>query len=152
METIKNLNLGTEIEVEVPFSATGEKKKIVVDFTDRRFANKLLRLIQRYSNIGDELNEKFKGVDDIKDPIDKMLKCSDIEVEVLEEFKNSVDDVFGFKITDELFGKCLPSIERYFEFFECLTPYVIEANTREAERVKSIKSKYSLDRAGISNE
>lgn len=143
---INNLSLKTEIEIKGTAVNGGENKKISVDFTDRRFSNRLLRLINRYSKIEDELVAKFEGIDEIEDEIERLLKTSDVEIEVLEDFKSNVNTVFGFDIVGELFGDCLPDIERYFEFFEVLTPYVVEATKKEQERVSAVKSKYSLDR------
>lgn len=147
---INSLDLRTVIEVTD--SQTTAIKKIELDFTDRRFSNRLLKLIKRYSNMEDELKLKFASADGITDPIDKMIAVSDAEIEVLEEFKDNVNDVFGFDIVTELFGDCLPSVERYFEFFEALTPYVLESNKRENERIAAVKDKYGIDRIEKSGE
>ena len=150
--SINSLCLKTQIEIKGTAGEDGKNKVISVDFTDRRFANRLLKLIHRYSNIEEEISNKFDGFDNIEDPIEKLLKFSDVEVEVLEDFKNGVNEVFGFDITKELFGDCLPNIERYFEFSDTLTPYVLESNRIENERISAVKSKYSLDRLNQAGE
>lgn len=143
---IDSMCLKTEIEIGGSVGEDGKPKVISVDFTDRRFANRLLKLIHRYSHIEEELTAKFAGLDEIEDKFEKLMRISDVEIEVLEEFKDTVNGVFGFDITGELYGDCLPDIARYFELFEALTPYVVAANKVEQERVNDIKKKYGLDR------
>lgn len=138
---IKSMNLKTEIQI-----GDNPENVISLDFSDRRFANRVLRLYNRYRNIEAELAAKFEGIDAIEDEIEKLLMYSDVEVELLEDFKKNINDTFGFDIVTKLYGDCLPQIDRYIELFESITPYVIESNRREHERVRLVQTKYNPDR------
>ena len=98
MSNIKNLSLVQQIKIE------GTEDVLQLDFSDKRFINKLLKLIKKYENIEKELQLKFKTIEDIEDPVDRLLAFSDIELEVLESFKNDVNDTFNFDLTTKLFG------------------------------------------------
>ena len=136
----KNLSLEQEIKIE------GSGEIIKLDFSDKRFVNKLLKLIKKYSNIEDELQREFSAVNNIEDPIDKLLAFSDIELKVLEDFKNDVNNTFNYDIVTKLFGDCVPAIERYFDLFESLAPFVELAKERENDVIEAINEKYSLNR------
>jgi len=143
MGTITNINLNRATEVEI-----GDKK-IKLDFSDKRLLNKILKLMKKYQNIESEINtrveeiEKNEGMSDL----DKIIAYSDVEIDVLTEFRNDVDNTFGINICDELFGEgVLPEIERYFEFFEAISPVVAKAQKEQNEKIASIQQKYGLDR------
>jgi hypothetical protein len=111
--------------------------------------------MKKYQNIESEINtrveeiEKNEGMSDL----DKIIAYSDVEIDVLTEFRNDVDNTFGINICDELFGEgVLPEIERYFEFFEAISPVVAKAQKEQNEKIASIQHKYGLDRvANVTN-
>lgn len=144
--TIADLNLKTVIEIPNSLDENGKPQGIVIDFTDRRFANKIMHLIHRWNNIEGELTEKYKSIDEIEDEFERLMAISDAEVEVLEQFKADVNEAFNCDIVGALYGDCLPSVERYAVLFDALTPYVIAANEQEQKRVSSVLGKYSADR------
>lgn len=137
---IQNLSLATEIRIE------GVEEPLVIDFSDKRVTNKILHLIYKYENIEKELQEKIKALDSIESEFEKMLAFSDIEIGLLEEFKNDVDSTFNTNLTEKMFGKCLPAIERYYILFDKLIPCVNEAKTRETEAMQAIMEKYGVGR------
>lgn len=136
-----NLNRKTEVTI-------GDKK-ISVDFTDKRLLNKILKLMKKYSNIETEIDSRvneIEGNEGMND-IDKLIAYSDIEIDVLSEFRADIDNTFGSNLCDELFGEgVLPEIERYFEFFEAIAPIVAEAQKAQNDKITSIQKKYGLDR------
>lgn len=144
--SIADLNLKTVIEIPNSVDENGKPQGIAIDFTDRRFANKIMHLIHRWNNIEGELTEKYKSIDEIEDEFERLMAISDAEVEVLEQFKSDVNEAFGCDIVGALYGDCLPSVERYAVLFDALTPYVIVANEQEQKRVSSVLGKYSADR------
>ena len=144
--SIADLNLKTVIEIPSSADENGKPQSIAVDFTDRRFANKIMHLIHKWNNIDGELNEKYKDIDDIEDEFDRLMAISDAEVEVLEKFKSDVNEAFGCDIVGALYGDCLPSVERYAVLFDALTPYVLAASENEKKRVSSVLGKYSAER------
>lgn len=144
--SIADLNLKTVIEIPNSVDENGKPQGIAVDFTDRRFANKIMHLIHKWNNIEGELNEKYNGIDDIEDEFDRLMAISDAEVEVLEKFKADVNEAFGCDIVGALYGDCLPSVERYAVLFDALTPYVLAASENEKKRVSSVLGKYSAER------
>ncbi len=52
--TIKDLSMVTKIQIE------GTDKSINVDFTDKRFVNRLLKLVKKYQNIENVIQERGK--------------------------------------------------------------------------------------------
>lgn len=141
MERLKSLNLVTELEIE------GLEEPIKLDFSDKRFTNRLLHLVKKYENIEEDLQSRLSGIDDLENEVDKLIAFSDVEIEVLEEFRADVNNAFGMNLTDKLFGEsCLPSIERYYSLFDSIMPYVKEAKTRESESMKEVMKKYGVSR------
>lgn len=146
MYKISNLNMKTRIDID------GVDEPLYIDFTDRRLVNKLIKLVKRYRNIEEELNEKLKEIDNYEDEFDKLEATSDIETEVLESFKKDVDDTFNTDLTEKMFGDCLPSIERYFKLFDMLQPLLLEAKEVEQKEINEINEKYGLGRLNKNNK
>lgn len=138
--TLQNLDLTQKLTIE------DSNKCLEIDLSDKRIANRILKLVKRYQGIEDELKEKLAAAEKIKDELDKMIAVSDIEVDTLESFKKDVDDAFGTNITEIMFGDCLPGIERYTDLFETLTPVIQAYSADEKKRVEALNKKYSLER------
>lgn len=137
----QTLNYATEIQV-------GDKT-LKIDFSDKRLTNKVLKLIKKYQNLDTEIKERIAEIekDESMDELDKLIAYSDVEVDILSEFKSDVDLAFNAPVTTILFGSdVVPEIERYFEFFEAITPIVKEVKEAENEKIVSIQKKYGLDR------
>ena len=77
--------------------------------------------------------------------IELMIAASDIEIDILQSFKDEVDDAFNAPITSFMFGDTLPPLEYYIELFEAITPYIQKAKANEDKMLKSINEKYSLN-------
>lgn len=140
MANLNSLSLVTELKVD------GLDETLKLDFSDKRFVNKLLHLIKKYTNIEDTISDRLKELDNYEDELDKLVAFSDIETSILEEFKSDVNNTFNTDLTGALFGDCLPSIERYYDLFEQLLPYVAEAKKHENEAIKAINKKYGFER------
>lgn len=143
MGTVTNINLNRATEVEI-----GDKK-IKLDFSDKRLLNKILKLMKKYQNIEEEINDRVEEIEKKEDmsDLDKIIAYSDVEIDVLTEFRNDVDNTFGINLCDTLFGEgVLPEIERYFEFFEAISPIVQKAQKEQSDKIASIQQKYGLDR------
>lgn len=78
--------------------------------------------------------------------IDLMIAASDIEVEILQDFKNEVDEAFNAPITSFMFGDTLPPLEYYVELFEAITPYIQKAKANENKMLQAINEKYDLNK------
>ena len=78
--------------------------------------------------------------------IDLMIAASDIEVEILQDFKNEVDEAFNAPITTFMFGDTLPPLEYYVELFEAITPYIQKAKANENKMLQAINEKYDLNK------
>ena len=186
MAQIKQLSNAIELTVK------GSDRKIKVDFTDKRLVNKLLKLIKKYKNVENLVNEKMKILDEItestveliksmginiesKDEItdeniekflaekvsedkkadvkeaisdanmDMLIAASDIEIEILQDFKDEVNNAFNAPITDIMFGDTLPPLEYYVELFEAITPYIQKAKAAENKTLQAINEKYKLN-------
>lgn len=77
--------------------------------------------------------------------IDLMIAASDLEIEILTDFKNEVDDAFNAHITAFMFGDTLPPLEYYVELFDAITPYIQKAKASEDKMLKAINEKYDLN-------
>lgn len=139
-KTIENLSLATEFKVK------GYDKPLRIDFSDKRVINKLLHLQAFYSNMDKIMQEKKEEADKIEDRLEKLLFMSDTEVELLTELKNKVDDLFNENITEAMFGDCVPSVERYFNLFEAISPFIKEAVSQQNKIISEVNQKYGLDR------
>lgn len=140
MKVIKSLSDRVEIQVE----NTGEV--ISVDFTDKRFTNKLLHLIKRYRALGAEIDSKTNEIlNSSDDDFEKSLKASDLEISVLTDFKNDVDNTFNCDIVEKMFGDTLPDIAKYLPMFDLITPYIIESKKKEDAAISEIAKKYGID-------
>lgn len=78
--------------------------------------------------------------------IDLMIAASDIEVEILQDFKNEVDEAFNAPITSFMFGDTLPPLEYYVELFDAITPYIQKAKANENKMLQAINEKYDLNK------
>lgn len=143
-QTIKNAvaNLGMVTEIKVD----GCETPLRLDFSDKRFVNRLLHLCKRWENLADEIEARFAETDKIEDKFEKLIAQSDIEVDVLTQFKNDVDSAFGAPITETLYGDCLPGVERYYGLFDVLTPYMLEYKRKEKALLDTVAEKYGSAR------
>lgn len=117
-----------------------------VDFSDKRIVNRVLHLVKKYDGIEEKLNEKYADLDKIEDELDKLIALSDLEISVLEEFKNDVNNAFGKNIVDEIYGDALPGIEVYFSLFDKIKPFIEENKKQESIAISELNKLYSIDR------
>ena len=141
MKPVEAKSLSRETEIKLSSGDT-----LVIDFSDARIVNKLLKLIKYYSNLETELSERAQGIDSIEDELDKLIATSDLEIELLEKLRDDFNGVFNTDITSKLFGKTLPQADRYLEVFELITPYIMAYKLKEQETAKLLNEKYSLSR------
>lgn len=78
--------------------------------------------------------------------IDLMIAASDLEIEILQDFKDEVDDAFNAPITTFMFGDTLPPLEYYVELFDAITPYIQKAKVNENKMLQAINEKYDLNK------
>lgn len=139
---LNSLSLATELTVE--------GKKIKVDFSDRKFVNRVLRLMDSYDNINSEIKKKIKEVEskEYANDVKRYLAYSDIETKVLEDFKLQVNETFKSDVTGLLYGDLCeaPDILRYFPLMDELGRAFVEAKEVEAKALSDIANKYGLDR------
>lgn len=117
-----------------------------VDFSDKRIVNRVLHLVKKYNDIEVKLNEKYAELDKIEDELDKLIAFSDLEINVLEEFKKDVNEAFGTNIVDEIYGDALPGIEVYFSLFDKIKPFIEDSKKQESIAISELNKLYSLDR------
>lgn len=117
-----------------------------VDFSDKRIVNRVLHLVKKYNDIDVKLNEKYAELDKIADELDKLIAFSDLEIDVLEEFKKDVNEAFGKNIVDEIYGDALPGIEVYFSLFDKIKPFIEDSKKQESIAISELNKLYSLDR------
>lgn len=113
--------------------------------------------IESKDEINDENIEKFLAEKvsedkkaDVKEVIsdanmDMLIAASDIEIEILQDFKDEVNNAFNAPITDIMFGDTLPPLEYYVELFEAITPYIQKAKAAENKTLQAINEKYKLN-------
>lgn len=78
--------------------------------------------------------------------VDLMIAASDIEIEILQDFKDEVDEAFNAPITSFMFGDTLPPLEYYVELFQAITPYIQKAKANEDKMLQAINEKYDLNK------
>lgn len=113
--------------------------------------------IESKDEINDENIEKFlvekvseDKKADVKEAIsdanmDMLIAASDIEIDILQDFKDEVNNAFNAPITDIMFGDTLPPLEYYVELFEAITPYIQKAKAAENKTLQAINEKYKLN-------
>lgn len=113
--------------------------------------------IESKDEINDENIEKFLAEKvsedkkaDVKEAIsdanmDMLIAASDIEIDILQDFKDEVNNAFNAPITDIMFGDTLPPLEYYVELFEAITPYIQKAKAAENKTLQAINEKYKLN-------
>lgn len=138
---LKKLN--TVSEISSPY--TGHIFRM--NFTDKRFVGRILKLLKDYKDIDKLIDDKIKNIDSIKDELDRAIAYNNMETEVLSDFKDSINEVFGNDFIDLYFDKdYLPDIYEYFPLFEDLSPYVNKAQEEQNEVINGIRKKYSIER------
>lgn len=140
VQTIKNLNMATVLQIE------GTEKTITIDFTDVRLEGKLLKVLNTARNIQTIYKDDYAALELIEDGIDRMIAESDLMVKILEDLWGGIDNAFGYGITKELFGNCLPNLDRLFDFFDNLSPVLKKSHAETETRMNNIKAKYGADR------
>lgn len=130
----------------------GTKLELKLDFRDKRFVNRMLKLIQKWQSLGDRLEDEMRAAESIDDSIARLIAQTDIECKLLTDFKADVESAFGAPIVDAMFGEgCMPSVEAYFDLFEKVTPYLVKAKNEERDYIKQITQTYGIERLGASS-
>lgn len=146
MEVSELKKLSTVSEISSPY--TGHVFKM--NFTDKRFVGRILKLLKDYKDIDNSIDDRLKSIDGIEDELDRAIAYNNMETEVLSDFKNSINDVFGNDFIDLYFDKdYLPDIYEYFPLFEDLSPYVNKAQESQSAVIEEIRKKYGIDRINL---
>lgn len=138
---IKNLNKSVSIPIE------GTDKKLTMNFADKRFLSRLLKLVNRYKNFDKEIAGISERIAAESDDLAKADMFLDELIKIEEGFKKDINECFGFSVTDLLFGEgSLPDLEDYEALFTEIAPYMADARKIEAEKIKDLQTKYGLNR------
>lgn len=138
---IKNLNKSVSIPIE------GTDKKLTMNFADKRFLSRLLKLVNRYKNFDKEIAGISEKIAAEPDDLAKADMFLDELIKIEEGFKKDINECFGFSVTDLLFGEgSLPDLEDYESLFTEIAPYMADARKVEAEKIKDLQTKYGLNR------
>lgn len=138
---IKNLSKEIELPIE------GTDKKLKMNFSDKRFLSRLLKLVNRYKNFDKEISGISEKIAAEPDDLVKADMFLDELVKIEEGFKKDINECFGFSITDLLFGEgSLPDLEDYEALFTEIAPYMADARKLEAAKITSLQEKYGLNR------
>lgn len=140
VKQLNNLSMATSIKVK------GSDYELKIDFSDKRMVNKMLHLMKTYENIEEVMNAKFEEAEKIENALDKLIFISDAEVEVLTNLKDNINDLFNTDVVTPLFGDCLPDINRYYDLFEALRPYMEKAREEQEKMNARITEQYGLER------
>lgn len=143
MAIYKNLDKTVLITID------GTDRSFKMNFTDKRFLSKLLKLVNKYRSFDDRLKTIVDQLqaEAEQDEVQAGIKLLDQIVAIEEEFKADVNDCFGQNVTDIVFGEgSLPDIQDYAEFFEQIEPLIADARKMESEKLKSVLDKYGVQR------
>lgn len=138
------MNILSNLNKVVEFNVAGTDITFKIDFTDKRLTNKLLHLFKKMKEMDKVIEEKSAKIEEIADDFEKLLAMSDVENEILEEFKKDVDNAFGFNITDKMFGDTLPDAFRYTDLFDSILPFLAKVKEEEKSAFDAINEKYSI--------
>ena len=117
-----------------------------VNFSDKRIVNRLLHLVKKYDGFDERLNKKYAELDKIEDELDRLIEISDLEINVLEQFRTDVNSAFGKNIVNEIYEDYLPGITDYFRLFDRIKPRIEESKKQENIAISELNKLYSLDR------
>ena len=138
---LKNLSKVVELPIE------GTNRVLRMNFADKRFLARLLKLVNKYKSVDKEIlaiSEKVKAETDETKQAEVFLNEL---VKIQEDFKQSVNECFGFSVTDVIFGEdSLPDISDYADLFEQLAPYIIDARKTEEDKITALAERYGLKR------
>lgn len=138
---LKDLRKTVELPIE------GTDKVLKMNFSDKRFLYRLLKLVRKYQNFDKAITDISASIPQDADEVTQAEMLMDKLVQIEEDFKKDINECFGFSVTDLLFGEdSLPDIEDYAELFEQLTPYIADARKAENEKIANLTSKYGLTR------
>lgn len=119
---------------------------------DQEFTLNFLRLMQELSDKAQEIAKQIRAVkeDTSADKVAQLSTVADLYLTVCQQMKERVDAVFADEVCRKVFGSITPGLDAFSEFFEKLSPFVLEyqENTRSKseERIKKYTEKYDKQR------
>lgn len=119
---------------------------ILLPLGDQEFTRSFLKLMQEFSEKAQEISEQIKAVKEDTDKVTQLVTVADLNLTICRQMKERVDAVFADEVCRKVFGDIVPGLDAFSEFFEKLSPFVLEhqKNMRDKseERIKKYTEKY----------
>ena len=113
---------------------------------DQEFTCSFLKLMQEFSEKAQEISEQIKAVKEDADKVTQLVTVADLNLTICRQMKERVDAVFADEVCRKVFGDIVPGLDAFSEFFEKLSPFVLEhqKNMRDKseERVRKYTERY----------
>lgn len=113
---------------------------------DQEFTRSFLKLMQEFSEKAREISEQIKAVKEDTDKVTQLVTVADLNLTICRQMKERVDAVFADEVCRKVFGDIVPGLDAFSEFFEKLSPFVLEhqKNMRDKseERVRKYTERY----------
>lgn len=115
---------------------------------DQAFTRGFLKLMQELSDKAQEVAEQIKSVkeDTSTDKVAQLSTVADLNLTICQQMKERVNTVFMDEVCRKVFGDIVPGLDAFSEFFEKLSPFVLEyqenMKSKSEERIKKYTEKY----------
>lgn len=113
---------------------------------DQEFTRSFLKLMQEFSEKAQEISEQIRSVKEDTDKVTQLVTVADLNLTICRQMKERVDAVFADEVCRKVFGDIVPGLDAFSEFFEKLSPFVLEhqKNMRDKseERVRKYTERY----------
>ncbi len=115
---------------------------------DQAFTHGFLKLMQELSDKAQEVAEQIKAVKEgtSADKVAQLSTVADLNLTICQQMKERTDAVFADEVCRKVFGDIVPGLDAFSEFFEKLSPFVLEyqenMRNKSEERIKKYTEKY----------
>lgn len=113
---------------------------------DQEFTRNFLKLMQELSDKAQKIAEQIKAVKEDTDKVTQLSMVADLNLTICQQMKERVDAVFADDVCRKVFGDIIPGLDAFSEFFEKLSPFVLEyqesMRSKSEARIKKYTEKY----------
>ena len=145
MTTDANIAISTSTKV-IGVNDNGDTIRLPLG--DQAFTHGFLKLMQELSDKAQEVAEQIRAVkeDASADKVVQLSTVADLNLTICQQMKERVDSVFADEVCRKVFGDIVPGLDAFSEFFEKLSPFVLEyqenMRNKSEERIKKYTEKY----------
>lgn len=118
---------------------------ILLPLGDQEFTRSFLKLMQELSDKAQKVAEQIKAVkeDTSTDKVAQLSTVADLNLTICQQMKERVDAVFADEVCRKVFGDIVPGLDAFSEFFEKLSPFVLEHQKNMRDKSEEHVRKYT---------